>query len=88
MIKISISNELAAEHPEFMAGCAERGHRVEVFGEATAGSTVGDGRPDGVGLKADEARAWRRAAKPGSGGTQQPHRRSLRASNSALFLRA
>jgi hypothetical protein len=88
MIKISISNELAAGHPEFMAGCAERGHRVEVFGEATVGSTVGDGRRDGVGLKADEDRASRRAAKPGSGGTRQPRRRSVRASSSAPFSRA
>ena len=32
MIEISISRELAAEHPGFMAGCAERGHQVEVFG--------------------------------------------------------
>ena len=28
MIEISISRELAAEHPGFMAGCAERGHQV------------------------------------------------------------
>jgi hypothetical protein len=32
MIKISISRELAADHPDFLAGRAERGHRVEVFG--------------------------------------------------------
>ena len=31
MIEISISRELAAEHPGFMAGCAERGHAVSVF---------------------------------------------------------
>ena len=31
MIEISISRELAAAHPGFMAGCAERGHAVEVF---------------------------------------------------------
>ena len=31
MIEISISRELADEHPGFVAGCAERGHRVEVF---------------------------------------------------------
>ena len=31
MIEISISRELAAKHPGFMAGCAERGHQVEVF---------------------------------------------------------
>ena len=32
MIEISISRELAAEHPGFLAGCAERGHQVQVFG--------------------------------------------------------
>jgi len=37
MIEISISSELAAEHPRFMAGCAERGHQVNVF---EAGETV------------------------------------------------
>ena len=31
MIEISISRELAAAHPGFMAGCAERGHAIEVF---------------------------------------------------------
>jgi hypothetical protein len=31
MIEISISSEMAAEHSRFMAECAERGHRVEVF---------------------------------------------------------
>jgi hypothetical protein len=31
MIEISISRELAGEHPRFTAECAERGHRVEVF---------------------------------------------------------
>ena len=31
MIEISISRELADAHPGFMAGCAERGHAVEVF---------------------------------------------------------
>jgi len=32
MIEISISRELAAEHPGFLAGCAERGCQVQVFG--------------------------------------------------------
>ena len=32
MIEISISRELAAEHPGFMAGCAKRNHQVRVFG--------------------------------------------------------
>ncbi len=31
MIEISVSSEMAAEHSRFMAECAERGHRVEVF---------------------------------------------------------
>jgi hypothetical protein len=45
MIEISISRELAAAYPGFIAGCAQRGHRVEVFGEATerAERCVGDG---------------------------------------------
>jgi hypothetical protein len=34
MIEISVSRELAAAHPRFMAGCADRGLRVEVFGGA------------------------------------------------------
>jgi hypothetical protein len=32
MIEISISRELAAEHLGFLAGCAERGHQVQIFG--------------------------------------------------------
>ena len=32
MIEISINRELAAEHPGFLAVCAERGHQVQVFG--------------------------------------------------------
>jgi len=31
MLQIRISSALAAEHPEFMAECAERGRTVEVF---------------------------------------------------------
>jgi hypothetical protein len=31
MIEVSISAELAAEHLYFLAGCGERGHRVQVF---------------------------------------------------------
>ena len=31
-ISISISSELAAEHPRFMAGCAADGREVHVFG--------------------------------------------------------
>jgi len=37
MIEISISSELAAKHPRFMAECGERDQRVEVF-EPTAPS--------------------------------------------------
>jgi hypothetical protein len=36
MIAISISSELAGEHPRFMAECAERGHRIEVFDSGEA----------------------------------------------------
>ena len=36
MIEIAISSELAAEHPRFMAGCAERGHQVEVFASSAS----------------------------------------------------
>ncbi|HTR70637.1 MAG TPA: hypothetical protein VMH41_10480 [Mycobacteriales bacterium] len=32
VIEISISRELAADHPGFVMGCAERGHRIAVFG--------------------------------------------------------
>jgi hypothetical protein len=31
MIEISISRELADAHPGFMSGCAQRGHKVDVF---------------------------------------------------------
>jgi len=37
MIEISISRELAADHAEFMTGCAARGHQVEVFDDAGSG---------------------------------------------------
>jgi hypothetical protein len=53
MIEISISRELAAEHPGFLMGCAERGHRVQVFGAAheppesdAPEARDPDGRPD------------------------------------------
>jgi hypothetical protein len=36
MIEISISRELAAEHPGFLMGCDERGHRIQVIGAAHA----------------------------------------------------
>ena len=41
MIEISISGELAAAHPEFMSGCAQRGHHVRVFGDAVDARGVG-----------------------------------------------
>ena len=34
MLEIAISRELAAAHPDFMAGCAQPYLRVEVFGDA------------------------------------------------------
>ena len=37
MIEIAISSELAAEHPAFMTGCAERGHQVDVFDTGAPG---------------------------------------------------
>ncbi len=41
MLTIAISDDLAGEHPGFMAGCATRGHQVNVFGRARdAGQTV------------------------------------------------
>jgi hypothetical protein len=36
MIEISISSELADEHPRFIAASAQRGHRVEVFDSGEA----------------------------------------------------
>jgi Uma2 family endonuclease len=38
MLEISISSELAAAHPVLMAGCAKRGHEVEVFENAGTGA--------------------------------------------------
>ena len=40
MLQISISGELANEHPWFMAACAERGRQVEVFGDARSGEKM------------------------------------------------
>ena len=34
MIEISINRDLADVHPGFMAGCAQRGHAVNVFDSA------------------------------------------------------
>ena len=36
VIEISISRDLAAEHPQFMAACAQRRLRLEVFDVADA----------------------------------------------------
>jgi hypothetical protein len=47
MIEISVSRELAAEHPGFLAGCAERGHRVEVFGTSREQPESGAARTRG-----------------------------------------
>ena len=38
MLEISISSELANAHPGFMAGCAKRGHEVEMFENAGTGA--------------------------------------------------
>ena len=40
MLQISISSDLAAEHPRFMAECAERGRAVEVFDATGAAEEV------------------------------------------------
>ena len=48
---ISISSELAGEHPGFMAACAARGHEVDVFGGAEPAGRADAGnsrRPDRV----------------------------------------
>jgi hypothetical protein len=52
MIEISISRELADAHPGFIAGCAKRGHRVQVIANPVAGgdatAPAGElGGPDG-----------------------------------------
>jgi hypothetical protein len=44
MIEIRVSRELAAAHPEFMAGCAEREHPVEMFGDGAACSARAEER--------------------------------------------
>jgi hypothetical protein len=41
MIEISVSRELAAEHPGFLAGCRARGHQVQVFGTSLEGPESG-----------------------------------------------
>ena len=47
MIEIAISSELAAAHPNFVAGCARRGLRVEVFADSgERGESPGAPTPD------------------------------------------
>jgi hypothetical protein len=53
MIEISISRKLADAHPKFMAGCAGRGHQVDVFEEVTESS--GPRASEGITGKADDA---------------------------------
>jgi hypothetical protein len=63
MIEISISRELATEHPGFLTGCAERGHQVQVFGAAhepesdPADARDPDGRRDAACVGQPDARA-------------------------------
>jgi hypothetical protein len=64
VIAISSSHELAAEHPGFMAGCAERGHQVEVF-------TDSHERPESDGAQKPD-----RDDVPGAGHIGEPGRRA------------
>jgi hypothetical protein len=61
MIEISISRELADDHPSFVAHCADRGHAISVFdsdesaarSDETAGAAtdlVGDHNTAGLSL--------------------------------------
>jgi len=79
MIEISISRELADAHHGFMAGCAERGHRVQVIanraaaGDATAPAGELE-RPAGRrhtngGLGGGWAAGWREGAAYGAAGS-------------------
>ncbi|MBV9193914.1 MAG: hypothetical protein JO168_07180 [Solirubrobacterales bacterium] len=43
MVGISISGELAAEHPRFMAACAAGGRELHVFGHARPSERAGAG---------------------------------------------
>jgi hypothetical protein len=52
MLEISISSEMAAEHPRFMAECVERGHRVEVFGSCAETRESGGGQTTSVDVAA------------------------------------
>jgi hypothetical protein len=81
MIEISISRELAAEHPGFVAGCAERGHRIELFGDRhkrpqslSAGTRDPDDMPNARPTSASPAVA-RRASPARTGRPRQVKRR-------------
>ena len=56
MLKISISSELAAEHPRFMAAGAADGREVQVFGAT---------EPETKTSLADEESPARKTASPG-----------------------
>ena len=64
VIEITLSRELAADHPGFMAGCVERGHRIEVFGDSHE-------RPE-----SDGAQTRDRDDVPGAGHIGEPGRRA------------
>ena len=54
MLEISISSEMAAEHPRFMAECLERGHRVEVFASCAETRESGGGPTTSVDVAAED----------------------------------
>ena len=56
MLEISISSEMAAEHPRFMAECLERGHRVEVFASCAETRECGGGPRTGVDVAGEDQR--------------------------------
>ena len=66
MIEIAISSDLANEHPRFMAECARRDHRLEVFDsgervhatpEPNPAAFIGSPHPE-LGFYAGCARNW------------------------------
>ena len=61
MLKISISSELATEHPRFMAVCAASGREVHVFAPAEAEMPPRRG-PSGVDGRNGAERSHRRPA--------------------------
>jgi len=54
MLEISISSEMAAEHPSFMAECLERGHRVEVLASCAETRESGGGPTTSVDMAAED----------------------------------